>query len=89
MSNGRNFHPAPSNTFSFHYIIIMNNHHHTITFPSTFKVTGCSILTPLILVGNDGTGSHLNDNRYYTEVQCLMVILVIPLLQILSYFTVS
>jgi hypothetical protein len=46
-----------------YYVILINNHHHNITIPSTLKVTNTSVLTTL--TGNNGTVSHLHDNTYY------------------------
>jgi hypothetical protein len=58
--------PAPSHTSLIHYIILINNHHHNITNPFTFRVTDCSVCTTFIC-NNDIVSVVLDHNTLYSK----------------------
>jgi hypothetical protein len=58
-------HPASSHTSLIHYIILIDNHHHNIPTPFTFRVTDCSVHTSFIC--NNAIVSCLDDNTLYSK----------------------
>jgi hypothetical protein len=58
-------HPAPKHTCLIHYLILINNHHHNITNPFTFRVTDCSLHSTFTT--NNATLSCIDDNTLYSS----------------------
>jgi hypothetical protein len=59
-------HPAIYHTLLVHFLNLINNHHHNITNPFTFRVTDCSVRTTLIC-NNVTVSVVLGDNTYYSN----------------------